>query len=178
MKRILLFLALIALTITIQAQNHRYLNITTFGILSGTSSDENQAPLSILSEHHYRFHKLFSAGLATGIEQLNENTMPLALNLKFYLPAGGSDFFFSAMGGYSVSLNKPEFEGIKKSLGGKLADMEAGVMIRANDCFSVVFALGYRYNVLNYKAEDWWIGSYKRRYTYNRFVVRLGISIN
>jgi hypothetical protein len=178
MKPYLIFLSACMLTFQIHAQTHRYLNITSFGILAGTSADRNPAPLSIISEHHYRFNKAFSAGLFTGIEQLHENIMPVALNIKFYLPAGKSAFFISGVGGFSVSLEKPHDYGLKKARGGNMAGIETGTLIRINENFSAFMAIGYRYNTLKYDLEDWWIGSFKRNYTFNRVVLRLGIAID
>ena len=177
MNRYLLLICFLILAQTLEAQNHRYINITSFGILAGTSADEHEAPLSFISEHHYRIVKLFSAGLMTGIEQLKENTMPVALNLKLYLPSGKSSFFFSGYGGYNVSLEKPPDEGIKKAKGGIMTGLETGFFIGINDFASVYVAIGYRYNELDYKLNDWWIGNYQRHYTFNRFSARIGIAL-
>jgi len=177
MKKILfLFSALLFLTVA-AAQNRGYMNFMTFGILAGTSSDENPAPLSVVMEHNYRINKTLAPGMMIGIEQLNENVMPLALNLKLLIPSKQSAFFFAGLCGYSVSLEKPDYEGIKKATGGFLAGLETGLLIRINTGSSLVFALGYRYNELNYKLEDWWIGNYERKITFNRFSLRMGITI-
>jgi hypothetical protein len=128
-------------------------------------------------EHNYRISPVFAPGILTGIEQLNENVMPFALDLKLFIPAKRSAFFFAGMGGYSVSLEKPDYEGIKKARGGFMAGLETGVLIRVNEGSSVVIAMGYRHNVLNYELEDWWVGYYERKVTFNRFSFRMGISL-
>jgi len=170
-------LSLLFITLLLNAQNKGYLNVTSFGVVAGTSADQHEAPISFLSEHHYRFNQFLSAGLMTGIEQLNENTMPLAFNAKFYIPAGGSDFFLSGYLGYAVALEKPPFEAIKKARGGNMGGIETGFYIRVNSCFSLIMGIGYRYNELEYQLEDWWVGMYKRKYTYNRFSARIGLVI-
>jgi hypothetical protein len=177
MNKSLTVLCLLLITLVMNAQNKGYLNVTSFGVLAGTSADQNEAPISFISEHHYRFNKILSVGLMTGIEQLNENTMPLAFNTKFYLPARGCEYFMSGYGGYAVALEKPALEGIKKAKGGVMAGIETGFYIPINSCFSLIMGIGYRYNELNYQLEDWWIGMYKRKYTYNRFSARIGVVI-
>jgi hypothetical protein len=177
MNKILLFVSVLLIPPAVMAQNTGYMNITSFGVLAGTSADEKPAPLSILTEHNYLFNKKFSLGVMTGIEQLNENLMPAALNLKVFLPTGTCDFFIAGLGGYSISLEKPNTEGIKKAGGGLMAGAETGLCIRVNNGSSIVIALGYRYNELNYDLDNWWIGKYKRKITFNRIAIRMGIAI-
>lgn len=178
MKRLLVFIPALLLMLTSPAQNAGYMNFTTFGILAGTSSDKNPAPLSVIMEHNYRFNNTLAPGIMMGIEQLNENLMPVALNLKLFVPARRCSFFFAGLGGYSVSLEKPGAEGIRKAKGGVLAGLETGLLIPVNGCSSVVIGIGYRYNELNYDLEDWWLGNYERKMTLNRFSCRIGISIH
>jgi len=177
MHKLFFLLSFLLIPSAVMAQNRGYMSILSFGILAGTSADENPAPLSVITEHHYRFNKNISLGGMTGIEQINENTLPAAVNLKLFVPAGACDFFISGLGGYSLSLEKPKVVGIQKATGGFMAGAEIGLFIRVNGGSSVVIALGYRYNELNYKLEDWWIGNYERKITYNRFAIRIGIAI-
>jgi hypothetical protein len=177
MNRLLFFFSFLLIPSAIMAQNRGYMNITSFGVLAGTSADEKPAPLSIITEHHYRFNNYISLGAMTGIEQLNENMLPAAVNLKLFLPAGACEFFFAGLGGYAVSLEKPKTTGIQKATGGFMAGAETGLFIRVNSGSSIVVALGYRYSELNYKLQDWWIGNYERKITFNRFAVRIGIAI-
>jgi hypothetical protein len=177
MKNIfILFFFLLTASVSL-AQTSGYMNFTTIGILAGTSSDDKAAPLSFVMEHHYRF-KAIAPGIFTGIEQLNENLLPVAADLKLMVPVRRCIFFTGCMGGYSVSLEKPKMEGIKEATGGFLAGAEIGFLVPLNSCSSIVFAMGYRYNELNYKLEDLWLGKYKRKITYNRFSVRMGIAFN
>lgn len=177
MNKLILLFSVMLISASLMAQGPGYMNLTTFGILAGTSSDEKPAALSILSEHNYFLSKNLSAGIITGIEQLNENLLPAAANLKIFFPAGACNFFISGQGGYSISLEKPKIEGISKAKGGFMAGIETGILIRVNSGSSVVIGLGYRHNKLNYELEDWWIGDYKRKITLNRFSIRLGIAI-
>jgi len=178
MKRVIILMAAFLLACQSPfAQGKKYVNTTTLGVLAGSSTNLHEAPLSFISEHHLRLGRIMSAGLMTGIEQLNENTMPVALSCRISAPSGGFRVFAGAYSGYSVALEKPQFEGIKKSRGGFLAGTETGAMIRINDCASLIIGLGYRYSELHYDLEDWWVGSYKREFKFNRFSIRLGIVI-
>jgi hypothetical protein len=177
MKRIMAMITALLVITGATAQKTGYVNFTTFGILAGTSADDKPAPLSILMEHQYRFSCGLAPGITTGIEQLHENLLPLAVNLKWMLPAGKCEFFMAGLVGYSVSLEKPDMEGIKKATGGMLAGTEIGLLIPVNGGSSVVLAMGYRYNVLHYELEDWWVGRYEREETYNRFSIRVGIAL-
>jgi|WetSurSiteA1Bulk_404760.scaffolds.fasta_scaffold00127_11 hypothetical protein len=176
-KKIIAVLIAFGITAGASSQSSGYLNLTTLGILAGTSADDNPAPFSFVMEHNYRFKNRLAPGILTGFEQLNENVMPLALNLKYFLPARKCDFFLACLGGYSVSLEKPSYEGIQKAKGGFLAGTEMGFLIHVNSGSSVVLAIGYRYNELNYTLEDLWLGTYERKITYNRFSVRMGIAL-
>jgi len=180
MKTIFIFFSILLTAATSLAQKSGYINFTTVGILAGTSADDHAAPVSFVMEHHYRFMNILAPGIFTGIEQLNENVMPVGANLKLILPGKRCKFFTGLMAGYSVSLEKPKMGEIKvsKAGGGFLAGTEIGLLVAVNSCSSVVIALGYRYNELNYKLEDWWLGNYTRKIVYNRFSFRMGIAFD
>jgi len=153
-----------------------YINITTLGVLIGTTDDAKSAPFSAVMEHNYRFNKNIALGGFHGFEQLNENLMPVGLNLKVMWPAGRSDFFIAFSGGYSISLEKPGEEFMEKASGGVLAGTEAGLLIPVSRSSALIIALGYRYNELNYHLDDGWLGNTDRHITYNRFSIRFGIT--
>jgi hypothetical protein len=154
-----------------------YLNTISFGALIGTSDDDKSAPFSVIMEHNYRFHKYFMAGAYFGFEQLNENVLPLGISLKVTFPVRSCVFLLAGSGGYSVSLDKPSVEGIRKATGGYHAGAETGFIIPVSDHSALFLGIGYRYNELNYRLEDWWLGMYDRHITYNRFSLRFGITI-
>lgn len=154
-----------------------YLNVTSLGVLIGSTDDQKSAPFSTIMEHSYRFNKDFAIGGFLGFEQLNENVLPVGFNMKAFLKAGSSDFFFSFLGGYSLSLEDPQEEGMKSASGGILAGVETGLLIPVSAGSALTFSIGYRYNELNYQLTDYWRGDYERNMTFNRFVIRFGISI-
>jgi len=58
-----------------------------------------------------------------------------------------------------------------------LAGSELGILIPVSQGTGLIFSMGYRHNKLKYQLEDWYYGDIDRDVTYNRFVLRLGISI-
>jgi hypothetical protein len=153
-----------------------YMNFTSFGVLVGSTVDQKSAPFSAIMEHNYRFNKYLAVGGFLGFEQLNENVLPIGSDLKVFFPAGRTDFFMSCSGGYSISLEKPDETGMKKATGGMMAATEAGIIIPVSQGSALTLAIGYRYNVLNYNLNDW-RGDYTRNTTYNRLMIRFGISV-
>lgn len=172
-----LFLILVFFPSILCAQSG-YVNYTTFGFLKGHTSSQREAPLSFIMEHHGALTKGLSAGFMTGMEQLNENVMPVALSLRCYTP-GKTKFFAGGYAGYSLSLGKPENDngGItyKKAKGGFITGLETGLMIPVNESSAVFFGIGYRYNTLHYTIEEYWFDTLKRKYTFNRLSIRMGI---
>jgi len=154
-----------------------YMNFTSFGVLIGSSDDEKTAPFSAIMENDYRLNKTLAPGAFLGFEQLNENVLPVGLNMKFFFPANQTDLFVCIYGGYSISLEKPDEVGMKKATGGILAGGETGIMIPVSSGSAITLAIGYRYNELNYQLNDWWRGDYTKKRTFNRFVIRIGISV-
>jgi len=154
-----------------------YMNFTTFGTLVGTSDDQKTAPFSVIMEHNYRFTEFTAVGAFIGFEQLNENLFPVGLNVKILFPAARSDLFISFLFGYSVSLEKPQEQFVTKATGGALAGIETGIMISVSQGSAITLAIGYRYNELRYRLEDWARGDYKRNLTFNRLSLRIGIAV-
>jgi len=154
-----------------------YMNFTSMGALIGSTENNKSAPFSVLMEHSYRFNKTIALGGFIGFEQLNESVMPLGAGMKLFLPAGNSDIYLGTSAGYSVSLGKPADISIKKATGGFMFSTEIGVIIPVSSGSAISIAIGYRYNELHYELNDWYFGDYKQNNTYNRLMIRFGISI-
>jgi hypothetical protein len=154
-----------------------YMNFTSMGALIGSTENQKSAPFSVLMEHSYRFNKTIALGGFIGFEQLNESVMPLGANMKLFLPAGNSDIYLGTSAGYSVSLGKPADIAMKKATGGFMFSTEIGVIIPVSAGSAISIAIGYRYNELHYELNDWYLGDYKQNNTYNRLMIRFGISI-
>jgi hypothetical protein len=97
--------------------------------------------------------------------------------MKLFQPAGRTDLYLSFSGGYAFSLEEPDEPGMEKATGGILAGTEVGVIFPVSQGSALTVGIGYRYSELNYQLNDWWRGDYTRNITYNRLVIRFGISI-
>jgi hypothetical protein len=154
-----------------------YMNFTSMGVLIGSTENDKSAPLSVLMDHNYRFNKTIALGGVIGFEQLNESVLPLGANLKLFIPAGKTDIYFGTTAGHSFSLGKPEDISIKKAKGGFMFSTEIGIIIPVSTGSAISFAIGYRYNELHYDLNNWYMGDYKQNNTYNRLMLRIGITI-
>jgi len=154
-----------------------YMNIISFGVLSGSSDDEKPAPFSAKIEHTYIVRPFFAAGIYTGYEQLNENTLPVGATIKFMLPLKSSNLFTGILGGYSLPLSEPDIAGILYAKGGFMYQMEAGYIIPVSTGTGIIIAAGYRYNELNYKVSTYSLGVHERKIRFNRVSIRMGITI-
>ena len=154
-----------------------YMNFTSMGVLIGSTENDKSAPFSVLMDHNYRFNKSIALGGVIGFEQLNESVMPLGVNLKLFLPAGSTDFYIGFTAGHSFSLGKPEDITIKKANGGFMFSTEIGIIIPVSAGSAISIAIGYRYNELHYDLNNWYVGDYKQNNTYNRLMLRFGITI-
>lgn len=161
-----------------------YFNFTSMGVLIGSSHNDKPAPFSVLMEHDYRFNNYLAMGGVTGIEMLNESVIPLGVTVKGLLPlSGGSTLYAGITGGYSFSLDKPPDNNdysykITDAYGGYMYNTEIGLIIPSAGNVSFFIAMGYRYNELNYKREDWQLISVDQKMIFNRFSIRLGLSIH
>lgn len=160
-----------------QWKSSGYINHTSMGVLLGSSANEREAPFSVLTEHAYLINSYVSAGLMLGYELLEEPVFPLAFSVKAYLPMQRTLLVGGIATGYSFSIENPDSEFFESNKGGLLFNGEIGFMIPVSDNNSFLIAVGYRYNVLNYTREDFWLGEVERKVSYNRLNLRLGLSI-
>jgi hypothetical protein len=154
-----------------------YVNYTSLGLLIGSTVNEKVAPYSILMEHNYKFNKYFAIGGVFGVESLKEPVCPVALNLKAFIPLNSGELFFGTTGGYSISTENPVQYGIKDASGGYMFNMEIGYSIPVSELTGFFIAIGYRYNELNYKMEEWWMNNADRKIYFNRISLRTGITL-
>ena len=161
-----------------------YYNFTSMGVLIGSSHNDNSAPFSVLMENDYRFNSYLITGVVTGIEMLNEPVVPLGITLKGILPlTRGGNLYAGLTGGYTYSLEKPKnnndyYYEITGAYGGFMYISELGLIIPSGGNVSFFIAMGYRYNELNYKREDWQLTSVDQKVIYNRLSIRIGLSIH
>jgi len=162
---------------SIDLKSRGYFNYTSFGVHMGSTANELNAPLSILVENNYRINHI-SFGITSGLELLNEATVPFAFNLKGLIPfEGGSIFYIGGLVGYSFSVEDPkdQFYEIRNSYGGTLAGIEAGLQFPAYGHVGMFIAAGYRYNELSYTRSDGWVTEVDRTIYFNRISLRVGL---
>jgi hypothetical protein len=155
-----------------------YFNYSSMGMLLGSTANEKQAQLSILSEHNYKINNNFAIGVTTGFELLRETTVPLAANMKVICPLNKQDLYIGITGGYNFSVENPEPGYISSYTGGVLFNIEFGSIVPLSQNSAFFIALGYRYNELHYKLVQWywdWQDEVDRTYQFNRISIRLGI---
>jgi len=156
---------------------HRgYLNITTFGVLFGSTANMRPAPMNATVESLYRFNGSFAWGAFASIEQINELALDLGSSIKIFLPGKHTHFYAGFSGGYGFPLEKPVEPDMKKAKGGIVLGAELGILVYASPHAALVVGAGYRYNELHYALENNWTGSYRRDVEYNRLLIRLGVA--
>ncbi len=155
-----------------------YQGYLTAGVLIGSSKNQKEAPLSLLTEHNLGIGPHFSMGLTTGLEMINESTIPIGGNVKmfFSLPSG-DELFVGASGGHSLSLEKPydPYDQIIDNRGGSFFNAEVGYIFSSSGKAPLLIAFGYRYAEMHYKLTDWWYDEISENMYFNRFSVRFGI---
>lgn len=156
-----------------------YFNFISGGVLAGSTANELRAPFSGLMENCYRLNAYGAVSIVTGVEMLNEATVPLAIGVKGLLPVkGGTTLFVGGTAGYSFSVEEakdPEYE-IIDSYGGTMALAEIGILFPSYGHVSFFMAAGYRYNELSYKREDWFLEEVDQKKYFNRISLRVGIA--
>ncbi|MCG8696867.1 MAG: hypothetical protein MI922_02340 [Bacteroidales bacterium] len=185
MKKILTIITLVGvLYITGKAQeDNRNQNggIISFshGLLLGSEFNEKPLVQSYMVDLNYRFNKYGGAGIFAGLESLNEEVLPVGLNLVFYLPVNSTTLFVKGSSGYSISTGRPKnnqdyyWQPYEHADGGFLGNVDLGITFANYEKHCFYASIGYRYNELNYVLEDW-RGSVDRKMIFNRFNIRFG----
>jgi len=157
-----------------------YLGFVSAGWLIGSSKNEKESPVSILTEQNIRIYQNFSMGLLTGIEILNESVLPIGINTKGLLTLKNGDvLFLGVSGGYLYSLEKPydPQNQVLDHSGGSFVNVEMGVVFPSGGNANFFMAMGYRYAELHYKYSDWYFSQVDQDMYFKRFSVRMGVLI-
>jgi hypothetical protein len=157
-----------------------YQCILSVGTLVGSSKNEKEAPISLLTEQNLGIGEHFSFGLTTGLEIPNESVIPIGGNVKGFRPINSGNILFAGLsGGYLKSLEKPydPYDMMIESTNGTFANAEIGIIFNSTSTANLFIAFGYRYAELHYKLNDWWYTEVEENKYFNRFAVRVGIFI-
>jgi len=127
----------------------------------------------------YRFHRLFSVGLGTGIDQYanksGERVYPIFVDLRSYLFPKNTTFVVNLQAGYSLAF-KDENKGIVEAEGGLMVYPNIGLSFGGSETkFS--FDIGYKFQKANWTYASQWDVRERTEYrmNYKRFVLRFGI---
>ncbi len=126
----------------------------------------------------YRFHRLFSIGLGTGIDQYayksGERIHPIFVDLRSFLFARNTTLFVNIQAGYSLAFNN-ENKSIVDSQGGFMFYPNIGLSFGGSET-KYSFDVGYKFQKSNWTYASQWDVRNQTEYrmNYQRFVMRFG----
>lgn len=127
----------------------------------------------------YRFHRLFSVGLGTGIDQYasksGERVHPIFVDLRSFLFAQNTTIVVNVQTGYGLAFNNAN-EGIVDSKGGFLFYPNIGLSFGGSET-KYSFDIGYKFQQADWTyASSWDVRNRtEHRMNYQRFVMRFGM---
>lgn len=163
-------------------------NVTTIGVLSGSSQNRQVAPFSFQSLMLYQFDEHIVAGLGLGIDFLEETYLPLVIDFRYYLRGTRFSPFVYTQMGYSIPTEKsasqdiindhysiwpgpyPQPEDVEP-LGGFQLNPGFGIRHMFHSDFGLEISFSYRYQRLNYQYGS----STRLEMDYTRLNIRIGI---
>lgn len=163
-------------------------NVTTIGVLSGSSQNRQIAPFSFQSLMLYQFDEHIAAGLGLGIDFLEETYLPLVVDFRYYMRGTRFSPFVFAQTGYSIPTDKtasqdiiydhysiwpdpyPQPEDVEAQ-GGFQLNPGFGIRHMFHREFGLEISFSYRYQRLNYQYSS----STRLEMDYTRLNIRIGI---
>jgi len=158
-----------------------YVNMTSMGVLVGSSYNSQVAPFSLLMVNGWRSPLGIFMGAGLGIEFLNTNYLPVFLDLRYDIVGKDVVPYLVAKGGYSFPMTSGYSENDMEYTyeGGYLAGIGVGLKIRTREHFAWDVELMYRYQKTS-RSETYGWNNQEYLYTdiYNRIEIRLGFYID
>jgi hypothetical protein len=163
-------------------------NVTSIGVLSGSSQNRQSAPFSFQSLMLYQFDENIAAGAGLGIDFLEETYLPLVADFRYYLRGTRFSPFIFAQAGYSIPTDEsanqqiinnhydiwpgpyPQAEDVEP-LGGLLMNPGFGIRHMFHSDFGLEISFSYRYQRLNYQYDN----NTRLEINYTRLNIRVGI---
>ena len=158
-----------------------FANLTSIGLLAGSSGNTQRAPFSILMVNGWRNSFGLFTGAGIGIEFLTTTCMPLFLDLGYDLTRGDVVPYLVARGGYTFPLatDHSEYETEYTYNGGPVAGAGIGLKVRTRNHFAWNIGLMYRYMRTSCtELYEWNDQEYSYTDIYNRIEIRLGFYID
>ncbi len=157
---------------------HGWANMTSIGFLVGSQNSMQVAPFSLITSFGYKNSLGIYTGLATGIETLNINHIPVFIDLQYFLRDKEVTPVFILRGGYAIP-SKISSDNYYSYSGGIAGSIGVGLKIRSKENFAWDVGLMYRYMQVSYSEYyDWNDQEYEYTDILNRIEIRLGFYLN
>jgi hypothetical protein len=160
-----------------------YINITSFGVLSGNNESSMTAPAQFSFEtvNAYRLNRKYSFGLGIGIDRFDKLHVPVFLDCRYQLLNRDISPVIILKGGYSLPVggenNSNYYYAENYSKGGPMLGAGAGLIFRINNHNLAAISLAYRYQqtvtteVQRNNDMKW---TYDHSVKYNRLEIKFG----
>ena len=158
-----------------------YINITSFGILTGPKESTSMAPISIETVNACRLLNKYSLGLGLGLDIYDKMHVPVFLDCRYQVFNRNISPLIIFKGGYSLPAGRDNnfnyYYSESYSKGGPMLGAGAGLQFRINSNNLVVISLAWRYQHLvttevRRNNDDKW--TYDHSVKYNRLEIKFG----
>lgn len=156
-------------------------NITTIGFLAGSNNSTQVAPFSLMSSFGFKNSLGFYTGIATGLEFLNINHIPVMLDLQYFTGEGEVSTVLIFRAGYALPTKRESenYGSLNSYNGGISGSLGVGLKIRTMENFAWDVSVLYRYMETRYSENNEWSAQvYKYTNVYNRLELRLGFYLD
>jgi len=162
----------------IQLQEKGYYNVTSLALLMGQGQDGFIPVPSITTVNGWQVNKRLFTGIGIGFEYYEWSIMPLFADVKYMLGKDNVQPFVSFKLGYGIPIGKSGNSWITEHNGGIQLNPEVGVRLVFSEKSSLLLSIGYHYQQLNYKENNYyyWGSPYETTVhtDYNRVSLRAG----
>jgi len=158
-----------------------FVNMTSIGVLVGSSHNSQVAPFSLVMVNGYRLSSGFFAGIGAGVEFFSTSYLPLFLDLRYDIIGKDVVPYMVAKGGYGFPLTSDysDYNNSYEYAGGALFGAGIGLKIRTRNHFAWDIGLLYRYQRTSYtETYDWNNQEYEYEDIFNRIEIRIGFYID
>lgn len=153
--------------------HYRYMALMSLGLLPGSHDVIGWVPVSMQFSQGFLHTSGVYTGITLGVETFEPDILPVVFDLRYYLPKGRSYPFLGVSGGYGVTLSH-DYYGTRYP-GGPYFGVSAGLNYEISAHNSWWFSVGYRYQAIRGKSEDYQGHTYIDLTQFNRLELRLGI---
>lgn len=168
-----------------KATEKGYYNITSVALLFGQGQNGFLPIPSLSSVNGWQFNKSLLTGIGIGYEYYEWGVLPVFAEVKYMMGSERIIPFGSLKIGYALPVSKPSnshednYTNATEYIGGIQLNPEAGIRILLSNKSSFLLSIGYHFQQLSYKANNyyWWNNSNYETTVhtdYNRISLRAG----